>query len=65
MAKKETYGQAVEKLEKIVASLENNEIDIDELAEKLREAQALMAFCREKLANADKEIEKILSDKEK
>ena len=65
MAKKETYAQAVEKLEKIVASLENNEIDIDELAEKLREAQALMAFCREKLANADKEIEKILADKEK
>ena len=65
MAKKETYGQAVEKLEKIVASLENNEIDIDEQAEKLREAQALMAFCREKLANADKEIEKILADKEK
>lgn len=65
MAKKETYGQAVEKLEKIVASLENNEIDIDELAEKLREAQALMAFCREKLANVDKEIEKILADKEK
>lgn len=65
MAKKETYGQAVEKLEKIVASLENNEIEIDELAEKLREAHALMAFCREKLANADKEIEKILADKEK
>lgn len=65
MAKKETYGQAMARLENIVSALENNELEIDELVAKLKEAQELIAFCKDKLAIADKEIAKILSDKDK
>lgn len=32
--KKETYSQAMERLEKIVRQIDNNELEIDALAEK-------------------------------
>lgn len=63
--KKETYTQAVERLEKIVHQIDNNELEIDELAEKIKEANDIIAFCTEKLTKADKEIEKLLSEKRK
>ena len=36
--KKETYSQAIERLEKIVRQIDNNELEIDVLAEKIKEA---------------------------
>lgn len=61
--KKETYSQAVTRLEQIVRQIEGNELEIDELAEKIREANEIVAFCNEKLTKADREIEKLLSEK--
>ena len=34
--KKETYSQAMERLEKIVSQIDNNELEIDALAEKIK-----------------------------
>lgn len=56
-AKKETYLQAMERLEKIVRQIDNNELDIDILGEKIKEANEIIAFCTEKLTKADKEVE--------
>lgn len=61
--KKETYSQAMERLEKIVAQIDSNELEIDVLAEKIKEANKIIAFCSEKLTKADQEIEKLLSKK--
>ena len=61
--KKETYSQAMERLEKIVRQIDNNELEIDVLAEKIKEANGIIAFCSDKLTKADKEIEKLLSEK--
>ncbi len=61
--KKETYSQAMERLEKIVRQIDNNELEIDALAEKIKEANEIIAFCSDKLTKADKEIEKLLSEK--
>ncbi|MBO4985015.1 MAG: exodeoxyribonuclease VII small subunit [Bacteroides sp.] len=61
--KKETYSQALERLEKIIAQIDNNELEIDMLAEKIKEANEIIAFCSDKLTKADKEIEKLLSNK--
>lgn len=63
MAKKETYSQAIERLEKIVRQIDNNELDIDVLSDKIKEANEIIAFCTEKLTKADKEIEKLLEEK--
>lgn len=58
--KKETYEQAMGKLEKIVSQIENNELDIDSLSDKLKEAHRLIKFCKEKLYHTDRDIKKIL-----
>lgn len=62
-AKKETYTEAMKRLEAIVARIESNELDIDALGEQLKEAQKLIKYCREKLYKADTEIKKILAEK--
>ena len=59
--KKQTYSQAVARLEEIVRLIDSNELEIDELAEKIKEANEIIAFCSEKLTKADAEIEKLLS----
>ena len=62
-AKKETYSQAMERLEKIVRQIDNNELDIDILSEKIKEANEIIAFCKDKLTKADREVEKLLQEK--
>ena len=59
--KKETYSQAMERLEKIVRQIDNNELEIDVLA--VKEANEIIAFCTEKLTKADREVEKLLHEK--
>ena len=61
--KKETYSEAMARLEKIASQIDNNELEIDVLAEKIKEANGIIAFCSDKLTKADKEIEKLLSEK--
>lgn len=61
-AKKETYTEAMKRLEAIVARIESNELDIDASGEQLKEAQKLIKYCREKLYKADAEIKKILAE---
>ena len=58
--KKESYAEAMAKLEKIVSAVEKDELDIDQLSQKLKEAQKLVSFCKEKLYKVDEEIKKIM-----
>ena len=62
--KKETYSEAMKRLETIVSQIESGELDIDELGNQLKEAQKLIKFCRDKLYKADGEIKKMLGDDE-
>lgn len=61
--KKESYSQAMERLEKIVRQIDSNELEIDALGEKIKEANEIIAFCKGKLTKADDEIEKLLQEK--
>ena len=45
----EKYEEAIERLQTIVADIERGETNVDELAESLKEAKSLIAFCKEKL----------------
>ena len=60
--KKETYSEAMARLEKIVSQIDSNQLDIDQLADKIKEANRLIAFCTAKLTKAEAEVEKLLSD---
>jgi len=63
MAKEIKYEEAVQQLEAIVEQMENGELDIDQLSEKLKTAQKLIKLCKDKLTKTDEEIKKILEDK--
>ena len=64
-AKKETYEQAMMNLEQIVSQIEKNELEIDQLSNKLKEAQELISFCKKILYQVDNEVKKLLEpDKE-
>ena len=44
-----TYTQATQRLQEIVASLESGTLNVDTLAAHIKEAQQLLAFCKERL----------------
>lgn len=56
------YEEAMKKLEAIVSDIEDNKLDIDKITEKLKEAQELIRFCKDKLYQTDQEVQKLLSD---
>lgn len=63
MAKKtETYTEAVRKLRQIVAEIENEDLDVDLLSEKVKEATRLIKLCKEKLYKVDEEVKKVLEE---
>ena len=58
------YEEAMKRLEEIVRQIENGEMNIDSLADKLKEAKSLMAFCKNKLLNVEEEVNKIMSEQD-
>ena len=62
MAKnKLTYTSAITELEEIVKEIESGEIDVDVLTEKVRKASVLIKFCKDRLRNTQREVEKTLT----
>lgn len=61
MAKKElTYAEAMAEIEKILARLRNEEMDVDNLAAEVKRATELIASCKTRLRKAEEEVTKIL-----
>lgn len=60
-----TYEQAMQRLDALADRMERNEISLDEMADRLREAQQLMKYCRECLYEAEKNCKSLLSVEEK
>lgn len=59
---KMTYSEAVARLEEIMETVQGGKIDVDELAGLLKEASALVKFCRAKLYKVDEEVKTLLED---
>ncbi len=60
-----TYEQAMQRLEEMAQQMESGDIGIDEMAERLREAQELMEYCHKKLYEAEKNCKSLLNVEEK
>ena len=54
------FGDAMEELEAILRRIEEEEIDIDSLAEELERATALLELCRSKIRKAEVEVTQIV-----
>ncbi len=65
MNKNQTYQQAIEELEAIVNEIENEEISVDELSEKVKRASQLIVLCKTKLTKTEQEVSKVLEEMKK
>ena len=52
-----TYTQAMQRLEAILAQLEEGSSNVDTLAELVKEAAELVKFCRSKLRKTEDEVQ--------
>ena len=57
-----SYARAVEELETILEELEDDNLDVDHLAERVGRAAALIRLCRERISHTRLEVERIVSD---
>ena len=56
------YSKAMEKLEEIINKIENEEIDVDELSAKVKEAVGLIKMCKERIEKAELEVKQVVKD---
>ena len=56
----QTYTQAMQELESIVAKMQSDNCDIDALADYTKRAALLIKFCRDKLLKTDEEVKKCI-----
>ena len=57
-----TYAAAVDELEAILAELEGDRLDVDQLAERVARAAQLIRLCRERIRATRLEVEQIVAD---
>ena len=56
------YAQAFEELQQIVSEIEEGQISVDELSEKVKRAAYLINICKAKLSSTEEDVSKILKD---
>lgn len=59
-----SYTAAYEELQRIVVDLEDGEISVDELSDKVKRASELIKICKKKLTSTEQDVNKILKDLE-
>jgi len=62
MKKEILYTEAIVELEEIVSSIENEDVNVDELSVKVKRAAELINICKDKLQNTEEEVNSILKD---
>ncbi|MBW6497128.1 MAG: exodeoxyribonuclease VII small subunit [Bacteroidales bacterium] len=62
MKNETTYSEAIEELEAIVNEIENEDISVDVLSEKVKRASILIGICRNALHTTEEEVKKILEE---
>jgi len=59
-----SYSEAVNEIEEILSQIENGELDVDELTEKVKRVTMLIKICKTKLKSTEEELKSILGEKD-
>ncbi len=59
-----SYAEAFSELQQIVNDMEEGEIGIDELSEKVKLAATLIGICKKKLHHTEEDVKNILKELE-
>ena len=62
--KKVSYNEAMAEIEEILEKIENEELDVDDLAEKVKRVSVLLKICKDKLQKTNEQVEQILKEME-
>lgn len=62
MDKNLRYAQALARLDELIGMIENEDIDVDELALQVKEAVELLRVCKAKIDKAEMEVKKVVDD---
>lgn len=62
MSKSISYTEAFEELQAITREIEQGEINVDQLSEKVRRASELIRICRDKLVSTEEDVNNILKE---
>jgi exodeoxyribonuclease VII small subunit len=54
-----TFEQAIQQLEALTAKLEKGDVDLAQLNAEIKQAQSLIAFCKEQLGQVKKDVEQL------
>ncbi|HET7003772.1 MAG TPA: exodeoxyribonuclease VII small subunit [Puia sp.] len=65
MSKEPNYTEAFQELQEIVLEIEQGEISVDELSEKVKRAAVLIKICKTKLISTEEDVARILKELEK
>ena len=57
-----TYADAMKQLEEISRSISSGELDVDQLASKLKQAKELVEFCKQQLQSVEADVNTILGE---
>ena len=64
MSKEPNYTEAFEELQEIVLEIEQGEISVDALSEKVKRAAVLIKICKAKLSSTEEDVARILKELE-
>jgi exodeoxyribonuclease VII small subunit len=59
---KMNYEEAITELEQIVNEIEEGNISVDDLSEKIKRSSILIKFCKQKLKSTEEDVEEILKE---
>ncbi len=62
--RKISYNEAMTEIEEILEKIENEELDVDELAEKVKRVSVLLKTCKDKLHKTNQQVEQVLKEME-
>ena len=62
VSKNMRYQEALKHLDELIAEIENDEIDVDDLADRIKEAVEILRACKAKIDKADLEVKKVIED---
>lgn len=62
MAKEMKYSEAIAELEAVVREMESDDINVDDLSEKIKRSAYLIKFCKSKLNETEKDVDAILKE---
>lgn len=57
-----SYTSALDEMEAIMSQIENEDVDVDKLSEKVKRMSVLIKECKNKLKETEEEVHNVIDD---